>query len=113
MSASNKDKNTIDHMNGNDSFESLMKEYESGMSEISEGDTVEAVILSKEDDIFYLDLGSGHEGEIKCNEFIDPESLLPGDKVEVYISFKKGRFYKCSTSRKDIPSVDSAPAGDR
>ena len=102
MSESNRESKTGKNMDGKDNFENLMREYESGVSEISEGERVEATILSREDDIFYLDLGSNHEGEIKCNEFIDPESLLSGDKVDVYIAFKKGGFYKCSSSRRDV-----------
>ncbi len=107
MAESYKDVKIGKNIDGKDSFENLMREYESGMSEISEGERIEATILSREDDIFYLDLGSSHEGEIKCSEFIDPDSLLSGDKVDVYISFKKGGFYKCSSSRRDA-AVDNA-----
>lgn len=91
---------------GKDEFANLMEEFESGMSEISEGEKIEATILSREDDLFYLDLGGGFEGEILCEEFIDPESLLNGDKVDVYIQNKRGSFYKCSASRSKLSGND-------
>ncbi len=93
--------------NGSDDFENLMKEYESGVNEISEGDKITAKILSREDDLFYLDLGGRFEGEILCSELIDPDSLLPGDKVDVFVSHKKGGFYRCSSSRKSVSGDDS------
>ena len=107
MSESNKDRKTGENMKGPDDFENLMKEFESGLTDISEGEKKEATILSREDDLFYLDLGGRFEGEILCNELIDPDSLLPGDKVEVYVSHKKGGFYRCSSSRKSMSGEDS------
>ncbi|MCK5005196.1 MAG: S1 RNA-binding domain-containing protein, partial [Candidatus Aminicenantes bacterium] len=100
-------KNKTDRISsGKDEFANLMEEFESGMSEISEGEKIEATILSREDDLFYLDLGGGFEGEILCEEFIDPESLLNGDKVDVYVQNKRGSFYKCSATRSKLPGND-------
>ena len=100
-------KNKTDRISsGKDEFANLMEEFESGMSEISEGEKIEATILSREDDLFYLDLGGGFEGEILCEEFIDPESLLNGDKVDVYVQNKRGSFYKCSASRSKLSGND-------
>ncbi|MEN8223238.1 MAG: S1 RNA-binding domain-containing protein [Acidobacteriota bacterium] len=107
MSEAYKEKKGGEKRKGKDDFENLMKEYESGVNEISEGEKIEATILSREDDLFYLDLGGRFEGEILCDEFIDPDSLLTGDKVDVYVSHKKGGFFRCSTSRKSVPGDDS------
>ncbi len=96
-----------------DEFSNMMKEFESEVNEISEGEKIEATILSREDDLFYLDLGGGFEGEILCDEFIDPDSLLNGDKVDVYVQNKKGSFYKCSASRSKLTGNDPGDKGLR
>lgn len=106
MSESEKKNTTDDSSSGNDEFANMMEEFESGITELSEGEKIEATILSREDDVFYLDLGGRYEGEILCEEFIDPESLLNGDKVDVYIQQKKRGFYKCSASRSSISGAD-------
>jgi len=78
----------------------MMAAMESGINEIKEGEKIEATILSRDDDHFYLDLGGRYEGKIKCNEFIDPESLLNGDKVDVYVTRIREGFCNCSVSGK-------------
>ncbi|MCK5222804.1 MAG: hypothetical protein KAR14_14550, partial [Candidatus Aminicenantes bacterium] len=106
MSESEKKNKDGDISSGNKEFANMMEEFDAGMTEISEGEKIEATILSREDDMFYLDLGGRYEGEILCEEFLDPESLLTGDKVDVYIQQKKGGFYKCSASKNSISGTD-------
>jgi len=96
-----------------DDFENLMKEYESEQSELNSGERIEATIISREDDVFYLDLGSRFEGEIKCDELIDPDSLMTGDKVDVFVAYKKGGFYRCSATRQAIPGDETVPGNSR
>ncbi len=88
----------------NDEFESLLKEFDKGVVEIKEGENINATIISREDDIFYLDLGGTFEGDIPCEEFLDPDSLIAGDKVEVYVLNKRKGFYRCTTSRSSFPT---------
>jgi len=103
MSEPEKNKNSGSN-DGKGEFESLLKEFDTAIAEIEEGKNVKATIISREDDIFYLDLGGTFEGEIQCEEFLDPDSLLAGDKVEVYVLNKRRGFYKCTTSRSFFPA---------
>lgn len=97
------DKNYRNNTGENNDFKDLISEYEYDISDIKSGKKIEATILSIEQETIYLQLGGRLDGEIHINEFIDPESLMAGDKVDVYVKGQKKGLYICSASRERAP----------
>jgi small subunit ribosomal protein S1 len=68
-----------------DDFESLLVELGGEMQDAREGEIVKARILSISDAAVILEFGFKSEGSVPLDEFKDPESLSPGDEVEVLL----------------------------
>jgi small subunit ribosomal protein S1 len=66
-------------------FDEMMSLYEDTLSEIAEGEIVKARVLRKTDSAVILDVGFKSEGLIPLDEFRDPDSIQPGDEVEVFL----------------------------
>jgi small subunit ribosomal protein S1 len=66
-------------------FDEMMALYEDTLSEIAEGEIVKARVLRKTDSAVILDVGFKSEGLIPLDEFRDPDSIQPGDEVEVFL----------------------------
>jgi len=66
-------------------YEELLAMYEDTLSEINEGEIVKATVLRKTDSTVILDVGFKSEGAVSLEEFREPESLQPGDEVEVFL----------------------------
>lgn len=68
-----------------DEFDEMLAMYEETLSEIVEGEIVKASVLRKTDSVVILDVGFKSEGAVPLDEFRDPDSLQPGDEVEVFL----------------------------
>jgi len=68
-----------------DEFDEMLAMYEDTLSDIVEGEIVKANVLRKTDSVVILDVGFKSEGAVPLDEFRDPESLQPGDEVEVFL----------------------------
>ncbi len=68
-----------------DEYDEMMALYEDTLSEIAEGEIVKATVLRKTDSAVILDVGFKSEGLVPLDEFRDPESIEPGDEVEVFL----------------------------
>ncbi|HEX6069295.1 MAG TPA: S1 RNA-binding domain-containing protein, partial [Longimicrobiaceae bacterium] len=66
-------------------YEALLEMYEDTLTNIEEGEIVEAKILRVTEKAVILDLGFKSEGAVARDEFKDPESLQVGDSVEVFL----------------------------
>jgi small subunit ribosomal protein S1 len=66
-------------------YEELLSLYEETLSEIAEGEIVTAQVLSKNETEVILDVGFKSEGAVPLDEFRDPESVQPGDSVDVFL----------------------------
>ncbi len=66
-------------------YDEMMALYEDTLSEIAEGEIVNAKVLRKTDSAVILDVGFKSEGLIPLEEFRDPETIEPGDEVEVFL----------------------------
>ena len=66
-------------------YEALLDMYESTLSNIEEGEIVQARVLRITDKAVILDLGFKSEGAVDRGEFKDPDSLELGQEVEVYL----------------------------
>lgn len=93
------DKNKKNKIDKSD-FENMISDYDYDISEITSGKKIEATIISIEEETIYLHLGGRLDGEININEFIDPESLMVGDKVDVFVKGQRKGLYTCSSSRE-------------
>ena len=65
--------------------EAMMQMYEDTLSSIQEGEIVKARVLRVTDNAVILDVGFKSEGAIPREEFKSPDSLQPGDEVEVFL----------------------------
>ncbi|HSJ07089.1 MAG TPA: 30S ribosomal protein S1 [Longimicrobiales bacterium] len=66
-------------------YEEMLGMYEETLSNIEEGEIVKAKILRITENAVILDVGFKSEGAITKDEFKNPESLKPGDEVEVFL----------------------------
>jgi small subunit ribosomal protein S1 len=66
-------------------YEELLSMYEETLSEIAEGEIVTAQVLSKTDTEVILDVGFKSEGAVPLDELRDPDSVEPGDSVDVFL----------------------------
>jgi small subunit ribosomal protein S1 len=68
-----------------DEFDEMLAMYEETLSDIVEGEIVKATVLRKTNSVVILDVGFKSEGAVPLDEFRDPDSLQPGDEVEVFL----------------------------
>ncbi|MEE9206798.1 MAG: 30S ribosomal protein S1 [Gemmatimonadota bacterium] len=66
-------------------YEEMLAMYEDTLSEIAEGEIVKATVLRKNESSVILDVGFKSEGSVPLDEFRDPDTLEPGDEVEVFL----------------------------
>jgi small subunit ribosomal protein S1 len=66
-------------------YEEMLEMYEETLSEIEEGEIVHATVLRVTENTVVLDVGFKSEGSVTKDEFTDPDSLNPGDEVEVFL----------------------------
>ena len=66
-------------------YEAMLDMYEHTLSNIEEGEIVKARVLRVTDNAVILDVGFKSEGSITRDEFKNPDSLQPGDEVEVFL----------------------------
>ncbi len=83
--ARDEDSEAAEESQDNDSF---MKLYEESLRSIQEGEVIRGEIVQIDKEYILVDIGYKSEGQIRIDEFIDPEGNLTakvGDKVEVLL----------------------------
>ncbi|MDX1393732.1 MAG: S1 RNA-binding domain-containing protein, partial [Gemmatimonadota bacterium] len=66
-------------------YQELLDLYEDTLSEIAEGEIVTAQVISKDDASVILDVGFKSEGAVPLDEFRNPDEVVPGDTVDVFL----------------------------
>jgi small subunit ribosomal protein S1 len=66
-------------------YEEMLKLYEGTLQSIAEGEIVRSKVLRVTDTHVILDVGFKSEGAVPIEEFKDPQSVKPGDEVEVFL----------------------------
>ena len=66
-------------------YEAMLEMYDDTLTNIEEGEIVQARVLRVTDKAVILDLGFKSEGAVSRDEFKDPDSLQIGDEVEVFL----------------------------
>jgi small subunit ribosomal protein S1 len=66
-------------------YEAMLEMYEETLTNIEEGEIVKARVLRVTENAVILDVGFKSEGAITKDEFKNPDSLQPGDEVEVFL----------------------------
>ena len=90
-SASQDDQDPIKEKKAGEEFqdsENFMELYEESLKSIQEGEVVTGEIVQVDKEFILVDIGYKSEGQIRIQEFIDPEGNLTakvGDKVEVLL----------------------------
>ena len=68
-----------------DDFEAMLSEHQTAGGDIREGQIVQARVLRTTDSTVILEFGFKSEGAVSLDEFKDPESIEPGQEVEVLL----------------------------
>jgi len=66
-------------------FEAMLAEHQDVMGEVREGQIVQARVLRVTESSVILEFGFKSEGAVPIDEFKDPESIEPGQEVEVLL----------------------------
>ncbi|MDP2482133.1 MAG: 30S ribosomal protein S1 [Candidatus Palauibacterales bacterium] len=66
-------------------YEQMLALYEGTLQSIVEGEIVKSRVLRVTDSHVILDVGFKSEGAVPRDEFKEPESLSPGDEIEVFL----------------------------
>jgi small subunit ribosomal protein S1 len=66
-------------------YEAMLEMYDDTLTNIEEGEIVQARVLRVTDKAVILDLGFKSEGAVSRDEFKDPDALQIGDEVEVFL----------------------------
>ena len=66
-------------------YEDMLSMYEDTLKDIEEGEIVKATVLRVTDNAVILDLGFKSEGSVALDEFREPESVGPGQEVDVFL----------------------------
>ncbi|MDT8436397.1 MAG: 30S ribosomal protein S1, partial [Gemmatimonadota bacterium] len=66
-------------------YAEMLAMYEDTLSDIVEGEIVKATVLRRTNGAVILDVGFKSEGSVPLEEFRDPETIQPGDEVEVFL----------------------------
>lgn len=66
-------------------YQQLLDLYEGTLQSIQEGEIVRSKVLRVTDAHVILDVGFKSEGAVSLDEFKDPETIKPGDEVEVLL----------------------------
>jgi len=66
-------------------YDEMLRLYEGTLQSIAEGEIVRSKVLRVTDTHVILDVGFKSEGAVPIEEFKDPQSIKPGDEVEVFL----------------------------
>ena len=66
-------------------YRELLALYEDTLSQIAEGEIVSAQVIGRTETDIILDVGFKSEGAVPLDEFQDPDSVQPGDSVDVFL----------------------------
>jgi small subunit ribosomal protein S1 len=88
--------------------DSFSKLYEDSLKPIQEGEVIKGEIVQIDKEFILVDIGYKSEGQIRINEFIDPEGNLTakvGDKVEVLLERRESDDGTISLSKEKAAKI--------
>ena len=74
-----------DEAYSDEQYEQMLKLYEGTLQSIQEGEIVRSTVLRVTESHVILDVGFKSEGAVPIDEFKDPESIEPGNEVDVLL----------------------------
>ncbi len=74
-----------DEAYSDEQYREMLRLYEGTLQSIAEGEIVRSKVLRVTDTHVILDVGFKSEGAVPIEEFKDPQSVKPGDEVEVFL----------------------------
>ena len=86
-------------------YQDLVKMYEGTLSSISEKEIIKGRVVSKDEKYVIVDIGFKSEGIVPLNEFRNPETVKPGDEVEVYLDRVEDRDGQLVLSRRKADTL--------
>lgn len=88
-----------------DEFQTMLKLYEKTFSVIKENEVVRGKIVAIHGEDVLIDIGSKSDGRVSINEFSNPEELLVGNEIEVFLEKIEDKEGQLVLSKKKADSI--------
>jgi len=86
-------------------FQTMLKLYEKTFNVIKENELVKGKIVAIHGEDVLIDIGSKSDGRVSINEFPNPDELLVGSEVEVYLERIEDKEGQLVLSKKKADSI--------
>lgn len=88
-----------------DEFQTMLKLYEKTFSVIKENEVVKGKIVAIHGEDVLIDIGSKSDGRVSINEFANPEELVVGNEIEVFLEKIEDKEGQLVLSKKKADSI--------
>lgn len=86
-------------------FEKMLMLYEKTFNQIKENELVSGKIVAINGDDVLIDIGSKSDGRVSVNEFSNPEELVVGNQIEVFLEKIEDKEGQLILSKKKADSI--------
>jgi len=88
-----------------DEFQSMLKLYERTFNVIKENELVKGKIVAIHGEDVLIDIGSKSDGRVSKNEFANPEELIVGNEIEIFLEKIEDKEGQLVLSKKKADSI--------
>jgi small subunit ribosomal protein S1 len=88
-----------------DEFQDMLKLYEKTFNVIKENELVKGKIVAINGDDVLIDIGSKSDGRVSVNEFSNPEELVVGKEIEIFLEKIEDKEGQLVLSKKKADSI--------
>ncbi len=88
-----------------DEFQTMLKLYEKTFNVIKENEVVKGKIVAIHGEDVLIDIGSKSDGRVSINEFSNPEELVVGNEIEVFLEKIEDKEGQLVLSKKKADSI--------
>src|SRR5690348_7586735 len=86
-------------------FQDMLKLYERTFNVIKENELVKGKIVAINGDDVLIDIGSKSDGRVSVNEFSNPEELVVGNEIEIFLEKIEDKEGQLVLSKKKADSI--------
>ncbi|MDD5362340.1 MAG: 30S ribosomal protein S1 [Ignavibacteria bacterium] len=88
-----------------DEFQNMLKLYEKTFNVIKENELVKGKIVAIHGEDVLIDIGSKSDGRVSINEFSNPEELVVGNEIEIFLEKIEDKEGQLVLSKKKADSI--------
>ena len=86
-------------------FENMLKLYEKTFNQIKENELVKGKIVAINGEDVLIDIGSKSDGRVSVNEFSNPDEIVVGNEIEVFLEKIEDKEGQLVLSKKKADSI--------